>query len=85
MPVMTPWATMPNTAALMPTVVRVAIPSITKPMWPTEEYAISRLMSRWARQQSDPYRIATTARTPMTGAQVRAASGRIGRAMRTNP
>ena len=37
MPVMTPWATMPNTAALIPVGVRVAMPSITKPMWPTEE------------------------------------------------
>ena len=31
-PVIRPWATMPNTAALMPKLVRVAMPSITKPM-----------------------------------------------------
>ena len=36
MPVMRPWATMPNSAALMPNGVRVEMPSITKPMWATE-------------------------------------------------
>jgi hypothetical protein len=53
-PVMRPWATMPNTAALIPNDVRVAMPSITKPMWATEEKAISRFMSRWARHPSAP-------------------------------
>ena len=50
----TPWATMPTMAALMPTSVKVEMPSITKPMWPTEEKAIRRFMSVWARQASDP-------------------------------
>ena len=54
MPVIRPWATMPNIAALMPNVVRVAMPSITKPMWATEEKAISRFMSVWARQHRAP-------------------------------
>ena len=36
-PVMMPWATIPKIAALIPTSVSVAIPSITNPMWPTEE------------------------------------------------
>ena len=30
------------------------MPSITKPMWATDEKAISRFMSVWARQQSAP-------------------------------
>ena len=51
---MRPWAIMPMIAALMPMSVRVAIPSMTKPMWPTDEYAMRRFMSVWARQASDP-------------------------------
>ena len=54
MPVIRPWATMPNTAALMPKLVSVAMPSITKPMWAIDEKAISRFMSRWARQPRAP-------------------------------
>ena len=54
MPVMRPWATMPNTAALRPKSVRLAMPSITKPMWATDEKAISRFMSVWARQPRAP-------------------------------
>jgi hypothetical protein len=54
-------------------------------MWPTEENAISRLRSRWARQASAAYTMAITASTPIHGAQVRDASGRTGRAIRTNP
>ncbi len=53
-PVMRPWATMPNMAALMPKSVRVAMPSITKPMWATDEKAMSRFMSVWARQPRAP-------------------------------
>ena len=52
MPVMTPWATMPKIAAWMPIVVSVAIPSITNPMCPTEENAISRFRSFCARHAS---------------------------------
>ena len=51
---MRPWATMPNTAALMPKSVSVAMPSITKPMCATDENAIRRFMSRCARQPSAP-------------------------------
>ena len=54
MPVMRPWATMPNTAALSPKLVSVAMPSMTKPMWATDENAISRFMSVSARQHSEP-------------------------------
>ena len=54
MPVMRPWATMPKIAALMPNVVSVAMPSITKPMCATDENAISRFMSVCARQPSAP-------------------------------
>ena len=54
MPVMRPWATMPNTAALRPKSVRLAMPSITKPMWATDEKAISRFMSVWARHPRAP-------------------------------
>ena len=54
MPVMRPWATMPKIAALMPKSVSVAMPSITKPMCATDENAMSRFMSRCARQHSAP-------------------------------
>ena len=54
MPVMRPWATIPNRAALMPNVVSVEMPSMTKPMWATDENAISRFMSVWARQHRAP-------------------------------
>ena len=37
---------MPKIAALMPKVVSVAMPSITKPMCATDENAIRRFMSR---------------------------------------
>ena len=53
-PVMNPWATMPMIAALKPMSVIVAIPSITKPMCPTDEKAMSRFTSVWARQANDP-------------------------------
>ena len=53
-PVMTPCATLAYRAPLIPTGVSVAMPSRTKPMWPTEENATRRLRSRWARQASDP-------------------------------
>ena len=45
---------MPMTAALMPKSVSVAMPSIAKPMWATDENAMSRFMSVWARQPSAP-------------------------------
>ena len=51
---MIPWATMPNTAALMPMSVSVAMPSITKPMWATELNAMRRFMSVCARQPKAP-------------------------------
>ena len=54
MPVMRPWATMPKMAALMPNEVSEAMASITKPMCETEEKAMSRFMSVWARQHSAP-------------------------------
>ena len=34
---MTPWAMLPISAACTPVTVRVAMPSSTKPMWPTLE------------------------------------------------
>ena len=37
-----------------PDIGQVAIPSITNPMWPTDEKAMRRFMSVWARQASDP-------------------------------
>jgi hypothetical protein len=54
MPVMRPWATIPKTAALMPKSVSVEMPSMTKPMWATDEKAMSRFTSRWARQPRAP-------------------------------
>ena len=54
MPVMRPWATMPKIAALMPKLVSVAIPSITKPMCATDENAMRRFMSVCARQHNAP-------------------------------
>ena len=54
MPVISPWATMPKIAASIPSVVSVEMPSITKPMWATDENAISRFMSVCAKQPSAP-------------------------------
>ena len=68
MPVITPWATMPKIAAWMPIVVSVAMPSMTKPMWPTELNAISRFKSFWARQARAAYTIAIAASAPIHGA-----------------
>ena len=45
---------MPKIAALMPNSVSVEMPSMTKPMWATDENAINRFMSVWARQPSAP-------------------------------
>ena len=45
---------MPNRAALMPSDVSVLMPSITKPMCATEEKAMRRFMSVWARQPRAP-------------------------------
>ncbi len=38
----------------MPVTVSVEMPSITNPMWATDEKAINRFMSVWARQPSAP-------------------------------
>ena len=54
MPVIRPWATMPNRAALMPIDVSVEMPNMTKPMWATELKAMRRFMSVWARQPRAP-------------------------------
>ena len=54
MPVIRPWATMPKMAALMPKFVNVAMPSMMKPMCATDENAMSRFMSRCARQHNAP-------------------------------
>ena len=86
MPVIRPWATMPKMAALMPKVVSVEMASITKPMCDTEEKAMSRFMSVWARQHEravDDADHRPAARS--TGAHVWAALGRMGRAMRMKP
>ena len=52
MPVIMPCATMPKIAAWIPIVVSVAMPSITNPMCPTDENAISRFRSFCARHAS---------------------------------
>ena len=54
MPVMSPCATMPKIAALMPNDVIVEIASMTKPMCATDENAMRRFMSVCARQPSAP-------------------------------
>jgi len=41
-------------AALRPQSVRVAMPSMVKPMCDTDEKAMSRFMSVWARQARAP-------------------------------
>lgn len=57
---MSPWAMLANSAPLTPVGVMLAMPRRTKPMWPTEEYAMSRFRSPLApgrasaRQASDP-------------------------------
>ena len=44
---------MPKIAAWIPISVSVAMPSITKPMCPTDENAIRRFRSFWARHASE--------------------------------
>lgn len=57
---MSPWAMLAKSAPLTPVGVMLAMPRSTKPMWPTEEYAMSRFRSPLApgraraRQASDP-------------------------------
>lgn len=57
---MRPWATFAKSAPLTPVGVMLAMPRSTKPMWPTEEYAMRRFRSPLlprlarARQASDP-------------------------------
>ncbi len=82
---MMPCATLPISAAWMPVAVSVATPSSTKPMCPTLEYAMSRFSSVWARQTSEPTRMAATASTPSTGAAQRAPSGVTPTATRIRP
>jgi hypothetical protein len=53
-PVISPWAMFATSAPLTPTGVSVAMPSSTKPMWPTLEYATSRFRSVCARQAREP-------------------------------
>ena len=61
---MTPCAMLPMTAAWKPMLVSVAMPSRTNPMCPTDEYAMRRFRSVWARQTRPPTKIAATASTP---------------------
>ena len=82
---MMPCATLPISAASKPVAVSVAMPSRTKPMCPTLEYAMSRLSSVCARQTRPPTRIAVTASTPSTGATRRAPSGSTPTATRSRP
>ncbi len=51
---MTPWANIWKTEPLSPTSVSVAMPSITTPMWETEEYAMTYLRSVWAMAEKAP-------------------------------
>ena len=72
-------------AALIPMGVNVAIPSITKPMCPTEENAINLFRSVCARHAKDPYIIPIAARIAIAGAHSLACCGSIGIAILTNP
>lgn len=57
---MRPWAMLAKSAPFTPVGVIEEMPSSTKPMWPTEEYAMSRFRSPLLpclaseRQASDP-------------------------------
>ena len=84
-PVITPCAIIPIIAALIPMGVNVAIPSITKPMCPTEENAINLFRSVCARHAKDPYIIPIAARIAIAGAHSLACCGSIGIAILTNP
>ena len=54
MPVTRPWLNMTATAPLSPAAVPDAMPSITKPMCETDEYATSFLRSVWANATAAP-------------------------------
>ena len=45
MPVESPWFTIWSTAPSIDSAVKAKMPSTIRPMWLTDEYAISRLMS----------------------------------------
>ena len=61
------------------------MPSMTKPMCPTDENAISRFRSFCARHASAAYTIPITASSPIHGAYFCAPYGSIGSAIRMNP
>ena len=51
---MMPWATIWKTAPWSPCCEKTKMPSVTKPMWLTDEYAMSRLRSGWRIATSAP-------------------------------
>ena len=53
-PVMIPWANIWKTDPLSPASVSVAAPSITSPMWDTDEYAMTYFRSVWAIAEKAP-------------------------------
>ena len=51
---MIPWLTIWRIAPFMPAVWNMKMPSVTKPMWLTDEYATSFLRSGWTRATIAP-------------------------------
>ena len=70
---------------VIPTGFSANMPSITSPMWLTDEYATSRFQSFCASATSAPYTIPMIDRTTIIGTNARVASGRMGRLNRMNP
>jgi len=69
----------------MPWAFNANVPSVMKPMWLTELYAMRRFMSGWTRQTIAPYTIAMIDRTMIIGTKCLVASGNIGRLNRMKP
>jgi hypothetical protein len=84
-PVITPWANIWNTEPFSPASVSVAAPSMTRPMWETDEYAMTYLRSPCAMAESAPYTMLMQATPPTSHARSAAPSGSRPMPMRTTP
>ncbi len=80
-----PWLSICSTAPTPPCVFSTKMPSVTKPICATDEYATSFLRSFCTVETAAPYRIAMTESTMITGSQICVPIGKSGSANRRNP
>ena len=82
---MTPWANIWKTEPFRPASVSVAAPSMTIPMWETDEYAMTYFRSVCAIADSAPYTILMQAIMPTSQARSAAPDGSSPMPTRTTP